>query len=112
MFGTTIVWLIITFLTKPVEEKKLVEFYERTYPGGIGWKHIQKLVPGENKKIGFWRLLVNWIMGITLIYTFLFGIGKIIFADYITGTFLLLAGIIAGYIIYFNLNKKENSIEA
>ncbi len=112
VFGTTVVWLIVTFLTKPVEEKKLVQFYERTYPGGIGWKHIQKLVPGKNKKIGFWRLLVNWIMGITLIYTFLFGIGKIIFADYITGTFLLLAGIIAGYIIYFNLNKKENSIEA
>jgi SSS family solute:Na+ symporter len=112
VFGTTIVWLIVTFLTSPVEEKKLIEFYERTYPGGFGWRHIQKLVPGKNKKIGFWKLVVNWIMGITLIYTFLFGIGKIIFADYITGAFLLLAGLIAASVIYFNLSKKENSVEA
>ena len=112
VFGTTIVWLIVTFLTSPVEEKKLIEFYERTYPGGFGWRHIQKLVPGKNKKIGFWKLVVNWIMGITLIYTFLFGIGKIIFADYIMGAFLLLAGLIAASVIYFNLSKKENSVEA
>ena len=112
VFGTTIVWLIVTYLTKPVEEKKLVEFYERTYPGGIGWKHIQKLVTGKNDKVGFWKLLINWIMGVVLIYSFLFGIGKIIFAEYLTGISLLLAGIVAGSVIYFNLNKKENNVEA
>ena len=112
VFGTTIVWLIVTYITKPVEEKKLVEFYERTYPGGIGWKHIQKLVTGKNDKVGFWKLLINWIMGVVLIYSFLFGIGKIIFAEYLTGISLLLAGIVAGSVIYFNLNKKENNVEA
>ena len=112
VFGTTIVWLIVTYLTKPVEEKKLVEFYERTYPGGIGWKHIQKLVTSKNDKVGFWKLLINWIMGVVLIYSFLFGIGKIIFAEYLTGISLLLAGIVAGSVIYFNLNKKENNVEA
>ena len=109
VFGTTIVWLIVTYLTKPVEEKKLVEFYKRTYPGGIGWKHIQKLVPEKAKKGEFGKLAVNWLMGIILIYSFLFGMGKIIFADYLFGGLLILIGLIAAAIIYSNLNKKEAS---
>lgn len=110
VFGTTIVWLIVTFLTKPVEEKKLVEFYKRTHPGGKGWKHIQKLVPEATEKTEFGRLFVNWLMGIVLVYSFLFGIGKIIFAEYLTGALLLLIGFIAATVIYYNLTKKENKI--
>jgi len=110
VFGTTIIWLIITFLTKPVEEKKLVEFYRRTYPGGRGWKHIKKFVPGISENISFGKLFVNWFMGIVLVYSFLFGIGKIIFADYMIGTLLLFVGFISAAVIYFNLNKKENKI--
>ncbi len=40
VLGTTIVWLVVTYLTKPTEENKLIEFYRRVYPGGRGWKHI------------------------------------------------------------------------
>ena len=110
VIGTSVIWLIVTFITKPVEEKKLVEFYRRTHPGGKGWKHIQKLVPEVFEKTGFGRQFINWLMGIVLVYSFLFGIGKIIFADYLTGVLLLLIGLVAAFIIYFNLNKKENKI--
>ena len=107
VFGTTLVWLVVTYLTKPVEEKKLVEFYKRTYPGGIGWKQIQKLVPERSNKTGFGKLAINWLMGIILIYMFLFGIGKIIFADYLLGALFLIIGVIAAAIIYVNLSKSE-----
>ena len=110
VIGTSVIWLIVTFITKPVEEKKLVEFYRRTHPGGKGWKHIQKLVPEVFEKTGFGRQFINWLMGIVLVYSFLFGIGKIIFADYLTGALLMLIGLVAAFIIYFNLNKKENKI--
>ena len=110
VIGTSVVWLIVTFITKPVEEKKLVEFYRRTHPGGKGWKHIQKLVPEVFEKTGFGRQFINWLMGIVLVYSFLFGIGKIIFADYIAGALLLLIGLMAAFVIYFNLNKKENKV--
>jgi SSS family solute:Na+ symporter len=107
VFGTTIVWLVVTFLTKPVEEKKLVEFYKRTHPGGRGWKHIESLVPGISENIGFGKLFTNWLMGIVVVYSFLFGIGKIIFAEYLSGALLLLCSFAAAAIIYYNLNKKE-----
>ena len=107
VFGTTIVWLVVTYLTKPVEEKKLIEFYTRTYPGGIGWKHIQKLTSVKNKVTSLKKLIINWLMAILLIYMFLFGIGKIIFAEYLLGALFILVGLIAAMIIYINLNKLE-----
>jgi SSS family solute:Na+ symporter len=45
VLGTTIVWLFVTFITRPVEENKLLAFYKRTRPGGIGWKAIASKLP-------------------------------------------------------------------
>ena len=106
VIGTTIVWLIVTFLTSPADEKTLITFYKRTYPGGIGWKHIQNLLPETKQKNYFGRTLVNWIMGIILVYTSLFGIGNIIFADFLTGIIILIIGGVAAAVIYFNLKVQ------
>jgi solute:Na+ symporter, SSS family len=106
VIGTTIVWLIVTFLTSPTDEKTLLAFYKRTYPGGIGWRHIQELLPEIKQKNYFGRTLVNWIMGIILVYASLFGVGNIIFADFLTGIIILLIGGIAATVIYFNLKVQ------
>ena len=111
VIGTTIVWIFVTFITKPVEEEKLVEFYKRTRPGGRGWKRIEskmKNIKVENN--GFGRLFVNWLLGVILIYSFLFGVGKIIFSEYITGTIFLIVGILCGIIINHNMKKQDSII--
>ena len=108
VFGSTLVWLVVTFLTKPTDEEKLISFYKRTYPGGLGWKHIQKLVPEIKQNNHFGKLFVNWIMGIIVVYAALFGVGKIIFSDFLSGLIILLIGFLALSIIYFNLKKVLN----
>ncbi len=110
VFGTTVVWLVVTYLTKPVEESKLIKFYERTHPGGIGWKHIEKLTPAVKGDSGFARLFLDWFLGIVVVYSFLFGIGKIIFAEFLWGSLILLIGLLAGYIIYVDLNKGKTKL--
>jgi Na+/proline symporter len=107
VFGTTIVWLVTTYFTKPVEEKKLVEFYRKTYPGGIGWKKITDKFGIVNNNNGFGRLFLNWILGIVVVYSFLFGTGQIIFHEYMIGSIILIVGILAAMIIYFDLSRKE-----
>ena len=107
VLGTTVVWLVVTFLTKPVEESKLIEFYRRTYPGGKGWKRIVSKVSGVHATHGFGRQFVNWILGVVVVYSFLFGIGQIIFHQYFWGIGVLLIGIISAVIIYFDLNRKD-----
>ena len=37
---TTVGWIIVALLTKPVDEERLREFYRRVQPGGPGWKAV------------------------------------------------------------------------
>ena len=75
--------------------------------GGIGWKKISDKIPDLNVKTNFGRQLVNWLLGIVVVYSFLFGIGQIIFLEYLYGTLILAVGILSAAVIYKNL-KKEN----
>lgn len=102
---TTIAWLITAFITNPTEESKLESFYRRVHPGGIGWKRISEKMTEVKSDSGYYLLFINWIAGIILVYSFLFGIGKIIFGDYIYGFLFLLLGIVAALLIRRNFNK-------
>lgn len=102
VLGTTIVWIVVTFLTKPVDENILKEFYDRTYPGGIGWRKISKDYVNNNV---FSTLFINWLMGIVLVYSFLFGLGEFLFYEYLKGTVLILLSLFAVIIIFMNFKK-------
>jgi Na+/proline symporter len=105
VLGTTIVWLVVTFITKPVEENKLLEFYRRTRPGGIGWKKIASKLPDVVANPELSKAFVNWLMGVVLVYSFLFGIGKVLFAEYLAGLIYFSASIIAIVVLNKNINK-------
>jgi solute:Na+ symporter, SSS family len=105
VLGTTVVWLIVTYLTKPVEESKLISFFRRTHPGGIGWRHIAAKVPDVKGDTGFVRLFVDWILGIVVVYSFLFGLGDLLFGEYLSGILILALGVGAAAIIYRDLSK-------
>ena len=78
--ATTVVWLIVTFVTKPESEATLTRFYARVRPSGVGWGPIAKLVPGgseDNLRLA----LVDWVAGLGLVYGVLFGIGRLVLGD-------------------------------
>ena len=112
VIGTTIVWLLVTFATRPVEERKLVEFYRRTYPGGPGWKHVAALVPEVKGEAAFGRLFVNWGLGIVVVYSFLFGLGELLFGGWPATVLILLVGAVAAAIIWRNLQASGFEPEA
>ena len=74
---TTIVWLLVTFITKPDDDQKLIEFYKKTRPGGPGWKRIVNL-PGFKNEKGYnktWavpRGILCMLVGCLAIYSALF----------------------------------------
>ena len=102
---TTIAWLITAFITKPTEESKLISFYTRVHPGGIGWKKISEQLKNIKSDSGYYLLFINWIAGIILVYSFLFGIGKIIFGQFLIGLLFLLVGIASALVIKRNFDK-------
>jgi hypothetical protein len=105
VFGTTIVWLIVTFLTKPTEKEVLVRFYRKVHPGGRGWKPIIRELPDVKSDSGFGKSFIDWICGVIMLYASLFGIGKLIFAEYFMGIIYIGIAIICAAVIYFHLSK-------
>ena len=102
--GTTVTWLIVTFLTKPTDEEVLFAFYKKIHPGGILWKKISDKLPDVESDTGFFRMFMNWLFGVVLVYSILFGTGKLIFGNYISAGIYFCAGIISVIIIYKNLS--------
>jgi Na+/proline symporter len=110
VFGTTIIWLIVTYLTKPVEENKLIEFYKRTYPGGIGWKRIAGKVGKIKSNMNFGKAFVNWILGIALVYSCLFFIGSLLLDDMLNALLYFIVILAAAAIIVINLSKSDTKV--
>jgi SSS family solute:Na+ symporter len=102
---TTAAWIITAFITKPTEDSKLRSFYKKVHPGGAGWKKISDMMPEVTPDSGYRLLFVNWAAGIVLVYSWLFGIGKIIFGDFIPALILLAIGLLAAMVIKRNFSK-------
>lgn len=102
---STLVWLVVTYITKPSDKEMLHSFYRKIHPGGVGWKKISRELPDVKSDTGYKRLFVNWALGIILLLFSLFGTGKIIFQDYLTGTILFIIALLAGTGIYFNMSR-------
>jgi solute:Na+ symporter, SSS family len=98
--------LVVTYMTKPVDTEHLEAFYRKTRVGGIFWRKISSRLPEVVSDKGFFNLFVDWFFGIVLVYSFLFGVGKIIFGQFILGGFLLALGICAGFMIYLDFNRR------
>ncbi|HEY4131360.1 MAG TPA: sodium:solute symporter family protein [Gemmatimonadaceae bacterium] len=93
---STIVWLAVTYATKPEPDETLDAFYLRVRPGGPGWRHVsERLGLGRESIPGGALAWTNWLAGIVAVYSTLFGIGKIVFGEAGTGAVLLVIALIA-----------------
>jgi len=101
---TTVVWVVVTFLTKPTDEKVLISFYRKIHPGGILWKKISSNLPEVKSDSGFFAMFVNWLFGVILVYSILFGTGSLLFGNYTELFIYMGAAIISIFIIYKNLS--------
>jgi SSS family solute:Na+ symporter len=109
VIGTTIIWIIVTYLTKPVDKNVLVSFFEKVYPGGIGWRKISGKIKGIKPVTGFGRLFINWFCAVGAIYATMYGIGKILFSQFLYGIIALILACGLSFIIYLNLSKTKTN---
>lgn len=103
---TTAAWLAVTYLTKPSDAQTLQAFYRRVHPGGWGWKPVAGMVPEVQGDSGYPSLFLNWMAGVLLVYSMLFGIGRIILGETGGGLLFMAVGCLAGWVIYRDLSKR------
>jgi Na+/proline symporter len=108
VFGTTIIWLVVTYFTRPVEENQLIKFYNRSYPGGIGWKRIAEKVGVTKSNMNFGKAFINWIFGVALVYSSLFLIGSLLLDNLLEALVYFIVVLISAFIITYNLSKGDS----
>ena len=85
-FGSMLVWVPVTYLTQPESESTLRAFYDRVRPGGPGWARVSTAMGYGREPIPGGALnWTNWVAGVVAVYSSLFGIGKIVFGEYVLG---------------------------
>jgi Na+/proline symporter len=106
---TTIAWLAVTLLTPAEPQEKLIAFYRKVQPEGPGWNRIaaDARMPNNGVGRGLSVQLANWLLGCVLIYASLFGIGKIIFKEWLTGFAFILAAVAVGALISRNFVRTN-----
>jgi solute:Na+ symporter, SSS family len=107
VLGSTIIWLTVTFLTQPESDEVLVKFYKKVRPAGKLWSKIYTEYQLESSKDSLPVSLRDWIYGVVLVYSFLFGLGKLLFGIYTEAVFLLSISFVFGYLLLRDINKME-----
>src|SRR3989449_915275 len=103
---TTVVWLAVTFLTRPESDSTLVAFYRRTRPSRTGWGPVATLAPDVRPSAGGLGHLIDWGAGCGLVYGGAFGGGEVLLQETLAGLMLLVVAAFAGVIIYHDLSRR------
>ena len=113
---TTVIWLIVTFLTKPDSTDTLINFCTKTNPGGPGWEKIK--LEAHEKNISFndesnnetWSVplgIICMLCGCFAIYSMLFSTGYFIYGEINNGISFLIIGIIFAMALKYNWEKLK-----
>lgn len=100
---TTIIWIVVTFATRPTDQKVLTSFYKRVSPDGF-WKPVAN----GAKQNSLLPLIGCWIFGVVMTYGILFFIGKLVFKEW--NLALMWGGISLVSFIIFKVLLSKTSV--
>ncbi len=90
---TTIVWIVATFITSPVDDETLRAFVSKVNPGGPGWRKYSDGISTEPWPIP--KGILSMVLGCICVYGILLGIGQLIYGHIELGLFISGLGLLA-----------------
>lgn len=106
---TTVVWLIVTFITKPTDNKTLDNFYSKVKPDGA-WKPIKNRLNITSSKGNVIKLIGCWAASVIMTYSILFFIGKVIFQEWELALYWGISTLVS-FVIFKLLLSKTSVLE-
>lgn len=114
---TTIIWLLVTYLTPPEENRVLYSFYKQTQPGGPGWKRIiteaqrdDVLIVDKKEKWTVPAGILAMVLGCLLVYGCLFATGNWIYGNYTLAIALTVMVAICAFLLIRVWNSMKSDI--
>ena len=100
--SSTLVWVAVTLLTRPVELEKLRDFYIRTKPGGPGWGPVKAGLPAIDRTAPgiFTGAFTQWVLGCVFLVGLTVGIGEAILGFYVPAFLWLSASAFTAFKLY------------
>jgi len=89
--ATTIVWLMVTYLTPAEPLESLRAFHRRVRAGGPGWRAV---APDAAGGIAIGAGLIQWLLGCAVVYLALFGIGGLVLGRRGSGALAVVAAVL------------------
>jgi Na+/proline symporter len=101
---TTGLWLAVTLLTRPEEEATLRRFYDLVRPAAFGWRRFASSEEKARPELR-WNF-VHWVLGFSLIYLMLFGVGNLLFSRTGLGLGMVAASLALLGLLFWSLNRQ------
>ena len=109
IFITTSSWILVTLLTKPSDNRILLEFYNRIKPYGIGWDGFLKsnnIKKTRNNEDSSMKDLLLMFLGIITVYFGLFGMGYFIYNKLLIGSIMIIISLTSAYNTNYIMSNK------
>ncbi|RAV30570.1 sodium:solute symporter family protein [Sinomicrobium soli] len=114
---TTVIWLVVTYTTRPEDKNVLYSFYQKTQPGGPGWKKIVDQARAEDVNIvdgrQKWAVpsgILAMILGCILVYSCMFATGNWIYGNYPLAIGLTILILVSGILLAVVWNRMKKDI--
>ena len=114
---TSIIWLSVTYMTRPESDEVLRKFYKKTQPGGPGWEMViqnaKKNKVKLDKKDSSWNVpsgIIAMLLGCGLIYSIMFATGYWIYGEYTSASALTISSFIFGILLIKKWKKIKVSV--
>lgn len=99
-----LLWLLVTYLGPKESESVLWDFYQKTRPGGPGWKPILEWAEKNGEDTSTqnpqWAVpqgIIGMILGCIFIYSLLFGVGYFLYAEYLPFAAMAIISLLSGW---------------
>jgi len=107
---TTIVWVVVTLVTKSEPESILISFYRKVRPDVRGWGAISALAPEITPTHDLGRNLWCWVLGCVMVYSALFGVGKLLLHHFGLGIILVIVATACAWQMARELSRGQGAV--
>ncbi len=94
--STTVVWLLVTYLTRPTDAATLEAFYRRVRPAGPGWTAVRAATGLGPSPDSLSQSMLGWVLGCLFVYAALFGTGSILYGKWPQASVWIVVFLVSG----------------
>jgi solute:Na+ symporter, SSS family len=102
---TTVAWVAVTLMTQPESDAVLLSFYRKVRPDVRGWKPVAARAPEVTPTRDVGQNLLDWVLGCGMVYSALFGVGKILLHQPGIGSALVVLAIVCAWLLYRDIQR-------